>query len=131
MTALMLQVPNRTTYTNYDLTAADQYVLNLLLNKDKHYVVTYRENFEVAEQKVAAIKWFRERFSVGLLEAKYAVETFMHGNVTSTSPTYELIGYRARSANYDGVTTMFPVSDFKYESQIDAGKWEAVYKQVD
>lgn len=63
-------------YINYELTTADEFVLSLLLNLHPAWAVCSRHDSEQRSQKVATIKWWRERFGCGLKEAKDAVEYY-------------------------------------------------------
>jgi hypothetical protein len=66
-----LSVPS---FAEYQLTDADVFVLTHLLTS-KYYDASGITLYFMGS-KITAIKWFRMRFGVGLLEAKNAVEKF-------------------------------------------------------
>lgn len=71
-----------TSYTTYDLTDSDVFILDLLLNFDSGYHVLARSDGGFSSssgepKKVKAIKWWRTRFPQSTLrEAKDAVDTY-------------------------------------------------------
>lgn len=91
------QVPV-TTYTSYELSEADEWVLALILNLSPSYTLHTRGDGEDRAQKVAAIKWWRARFNCGLKEAKDAVD-FYHQEATKEAAEevsdFKLIGFIA------------------------------------